>query len=163
MTKVFVNNFKEATAILTNRNFAQSLYDESSIIMKDVILTSEGDSHIKRRKAEYHLFRKEISRNYEQLDFPKILKPLIDHSLSKGSADLVELGYLVTMNVTADIAGIDVPKDFIKTRNLLKLVKIFSEGATLVHSLKDKKIIRQQVLDALDEFDREFYLSLIHI
>ena len=162
MTKVFVNNYQEATAILTNRDFAQSLYDESSIIMKDVILTSEGDSHIKRRKAEYHLFRKEISRNYEQLDFPKILKPLIDHSFSKGSADLVELGYLVTMNVTADISGIDVPKDFIKTRNLLKLVRIFSEGATLVHSLKDKKIIRKQVLDALDEFDREFYSSSLN-
>ena len=79
MTKVFVNNYQEATAILTNRDFAQSLYDESSIIMKDVILTSEGDSHIKRRKAEYHLFRKEISRNYEQLDFPKNIKPLINN------------------------------------------------------------------------------------
>ena len=67
----------------------------------------------------------------------------IDESFSKGSTDLVELGYLVTMNVTADISGIDVPKDFAKTRNLLKLVKIFSEGATLVHSLKNKKIIRQ--------------------
>ena len=157
MTQVFVNNYREATTILTNRDFAQSLYDESSIIMQDVILTSEGDSHINRRKTEFHLFRKEISRNYEQVDFPNILKPIIDDSFSKGSTDLVELGYLVTMNVTADISGIDVPKDFAKTRNLLKLVKIFSEGATLVHSLKDKKIIRNQVLDALEEFDKEFY------
>ena len=61
------------------------------------------------------------------------------------------------MNVTADISGIDVPKDFAKTRNLLKLVKIFSEGATLVHSLKNKKLIRKQVLDALEVFDKEFY------
>ena len=157
MTKVFVNNYREATTILTNRDFAQSLYDESSIIMQDVILTSEGDSHINRRKTEFHLFRKEISRNYEQVDFPNILKPIIDDSFSKGSTDLVELGYLVTMNVTADISGIDVPKDFVKTRNLLKLVKIFSEGATLVHSLKNKKLIRKQVLDALEVFDKEFY------
>ena len=159
MTKVFVNNYPEATAILTNRDFAQSLYDESSVIMQDVILTSEGDPHINRRKTEYHLFRKEISRNYEQVDFPKILKPIIDDSFSNGRSDLVELGYLFTMNVTADISGIDVPKDFIKTRNLLKLVKIFSEGATLVHSLKDKTIIRNQVIDALEVFDKEFYSS----
>ena len=159
MTEVIVNNYKEATAILTNRDFAQSLYDESPEIMQDVILTSEGNTHINRRKIEYHLFRKDISRNYEHVDFFKILKPIINEAYTNGSSDLVELSYLVTMNVTADISGIDVPKDFIKTRKLLKLVKIFSEGATLVHSLKDKTIIRNQVLDALEVFDREFYSS----
>ena len=97
MAQVFVNNYQEATTILTNRDFAQSLYDDSSIIMKDVILTSDGDSHINRRKTEFHLFRKEISRNYEQVNFPKILKPIIDDSFAKGSTDLVELGYLVTI------------------------------------------------------------------
>ena len=163
MAQVLVNNYKEATAILTNRDFAQSLYDESSIIMQDVILTSEGDSHINRRKTEFHLFRKEISRNYEQVDFPKILKPIIDDAVSNGSSNLVELGYLVTMNVTADISGIDMPENnFLKTRNLLRLVKIFSEGATLVHSLKNKKKIRQQVLDALEVFDKEFYSSSLN-
>ena len=163
MAQVLVNNYKEATAILTNRDFAQSLYDESSIIMQDVILTSEGDSHINRRKTEFHLFRKEISRNYEQVDFPKILKPIIDDAVSNGSSNLVELGYLVTMNVTADISGIDIPENkFLKTRNLLRLVKIFSEGATLVHSLKNKKKIRQQVLDALEVFDKEFYSSSLN-
>lgn len=163
MAQVLVNNYKEATAILTNRDFAQSLYDESSIIMQDVILTSEGDSHINRRKTEFHLFRKEISRNYEQVDFPKILKPIIDDAVSNGSSNLVELGYLVTMNVTADISGIDMSENnFLKTRNLLRLVKIFSEGATLVHSLKNKKKIRQQVLDALEVFDKEFYSSSLN-
>jgi len=163
MAQVLVNNYKEATAILTNRDFAQSLYDESSIIMQDVILTSEGDSHINRRKTEFHVFRKEISRNYEQVDFPKILKPIIDDAVSNGSSNLVELGYLVTMNVTADISGIDMSENnFLKTRNLLRLVKIFSEGATLVHSLKNKKKIRQQVLDALEVFDKEFYSSSLN-
>ena len=40
MAEVIVNNYKEATAILTNRDFAQSLYDESPEIMQDVILLS---------------------------------------------------------------------------------------------------------------------------
>lgn len=139
MAELVVNNYKEATAILTNRDFGQSLYDESSIIMQDVLLTSEGDSHISRRKTEFHLFKKKISRNYEQVDFPRILKPIINEAVSNGSSNLVELGYLVTMNVTADISGIDIPENnFLKTRKLLSLVKIFSEGATLVHSLKNK-------------------------
>ena len=101
MAELVVNNYKEATAILTNRDFGQSLYDESSIIMQDVLLTSEGDSHISRRKTEFHLFKKKISRNYEQVDFPRILKPIINEAVSNGSSNLVELGYLVTMNVTA--------------------------------------------------------------
>ena len=163
MAELVVNNYKEATAILTNRDFGQSLYDESSIIMQDVLLTSEGDSHISRRKTEFHLFKKKISRNYEQVDFPRILKPIINEAVSNGSSNLVELGYLVTMNVTADISGIDIPENnFLKTRKLLSLVKIFSEGATLVHSLKNKNKIRQLVLDALEVFDKEFYSNSLN-
>ena len=67
---------------------------------------------------------------------------------ANGQADLVELGYRVTMNVTADAAGIDRPENRAEeTQRLLEMVKIFSEGATLVHSLKDKEAVRKQVLE----------------
>ena len=85
MAELVVNNYKEATAILTNRDFGQSLYDESSIIMQDVLLTSEGDSHISRRKTEFHLFKKKISRNYEQVDFPRILSLLLMKQFQMGA------------------------------------------------------------------------------
>jgi len=158
MESVEVKGYNDAFTTLTHRDLAQSLYDESAIIMQEVILTIDGNDHVKRRKTEFHLFRKDISRNYEQVDFPKILDPILDEAVSKGSSNLVELGYLVTMNVTADIAGIDRPeKTDSETKKLLELVKIFSEGATLVHSLKDKEKIRQQVLVALESFDGDFY------
>ena len=63
MNKVFVNNYREATTILTNRDFAQSLYDDSSIIMKDVILTSDAESQKNSRKQEFQLIIKKISSN----------------------------------------------------------------------------------------------------
>ncbi|SVE11133.1 uncharacterized protein METZ01_LOCUS463987, partial [marine metagenome] len=136
MESLEVKGYNDAFTTLTHRDLAQSLYDESAIIMQEVILTIDGNDHVKRRKTEFHLFRKDISRNYEQVDFPMILDPILDEAFSKGSSNLVELGYLVTMNVTADIAGIDRPeKTDSETKKLLELVKIFSEGATLVHSL----------------------------
>ena len=64
------------------------------------------------------------------------------------------------MNVTADIAGIDRPlKSKTETENLLRLVKIFSEGATLVHSLKNKEIIKKKVFQSFKDFDKVFYMS----
>ena len=61
------------------------------------------------------------------------------------------------MNVTADIAGIDRPlKSKNETENLLRLVKIFSEGATLVHSLKNKEIIKKRFSNPLKNLIKTF-------
>ena len=89
MESVEVKGYNEAFTTLTHRDLAQSLYDESAIIMQKVILTIDGNDHVKRRKTEFHLFRKDISRNYEQVDFPKILDPILDDAVSKGSSNLV--------------------------------------------------------------------------
>ena len=157
MESFTVQNYKDAFRTLTHKDLAQSLYDEGGIIMKEVILTLEGDAHAQRRKTEFHVFRKEISRLYETIEFPKILNPILDEAKANGQADLVELGYRVTMNVTADVAGIDRPENRAEeTQRLLAMVKIFSEGATLVHSLKDKEAVRKQVLEALEDFDQQF-------
>ena len=160
MESTKVIGYRDAFQTLTNRDLAQSLYDESAIIMQDVILTTDGNEHVKRRKTEFHVFRKEISKKYEKYDFPNILNPILDEAAFKGNANLVELGHIVTMNVTADIAGIDRPlKSKNETENLLRLVKIFSEGATLVHSLKNKEIIKKKVFQSFKEFDKDFYIS----
>jgi cytochrome P450 len=162
MESLTIQGYRDAFRTLTHRDLAQSLYDEGGIIMKEVILTLEGEDHAQRRKAEFHVFRKEISRHYEAVEFPNILNPILDEVEAAGSADLVELGYRVTMNVTADVAGIDRPENTAKeTQHLLEMVKVFSEGATLVHSLKDKEAVRQQVLEVLEVFDADFLQASI--
>ena len=66
MESTKVIGYRDAFQTLTNRDLAQSLYDESAIIMQDVILTTDGNEHVKRRKTEFHVFRKEISKKYEK-------------------------------------------------------------------------------------------------
>ena len=71
---------------------------------------------------------------------------------------LMELGYAITMNLTADFAGVDRPRgDAEETSRLLRLTATFSEGATLVHSTRDKEVVRAEVRAALQEFDATFY------
>ena len=50
MESIKVIGYRDAFQTLTNRDLAQSLYDESAIIMQDVILTTDGNEHVKRRK-----------------------------------------------------------------------------------------------------------------
>jgi cytochrome P450 len=70
---------------------------------------------------------------------------------------LIDLGYRVTMNITADFAGVDRPdRSAAETADLRRLVGIFSEGATLVHSTRDKAEVRAEVRAALDEFGPRF-------
>ncbi len=61
------------------------------------------------------------------------------------------------MNITADFAGIDRPeRSAAETAELRRLVAIFSEGATLVHSTRDKDEVRSEVRDALAVFGPRF-------
>ena len=87
MESTKVIGYRDAFQTLTNRDLAQSLYDESAIIMQDVILTTDGNEHVKRRKTEFHVFRKEISRKYEKYDFPNILNPILDEAAFKGNKE----------------------------------------------------------------------------
>lgn len=150
-------DYEEASKALRDLNLAQSLYDEGAVIMQDVLLTLHGDAHRARRTLEFRVFRRDFFRYYETEVFPRTLAETLAPYLAKGRADLMELGYRVTMNLTADFAGIDPPeRSAAETERLLRLVMTFSEGATLVHSTRDKEQVRAEVRAALGEFDREF-------
>ncbi len=82
------------------------------------------------------------------------LRPFIE----RGTADLVQIGYRAAMNLTAQIAGIDIdPADERRTDQLYAIVKKFSEGGTLMHSTRDKDQVRAEVADAVEQFRHEFY------
>ena len=130
--------------------------------MEGVLLTLHGRPHRERRNLEFRVFRRGFFRYYEQEVFPSVLQEVLTPYLETGAADLVELGYRVTMNLTADFAGIDRPaKTVEETESLFSLVKTFSEGATLVHSTRDKEEVRREVRQALVKFDNDFLKSSI--
>jgi len=157
MKEVLVSTVEEVSEILRSPNLAQALYDEGAVIMDRVLLTLHGEEHRKRRMLEFRVFRRDFFRYYETEVFPRTLNETMAVALAAGKADLVDLGYRVTMNLTADFAGIDRPRrNAEETRELLDQVITFSEGATLVHSTRNKEDVRREVRDALRRFDDAF-------
>jgi cytochrome P450 len=157
MTTITLNRIPDALAALRNEHLAQSLYDEGKVIMDGTLLTLHGEQHRLRRRLELRVFRRSFFAYYEKEVFPAALAEVLGPAVVAGGCDLVEFGYRITMNLTADFAGIDRPaKTAEETSALLRLVMIFSEGATLVHSTRDKDAVRAEVREALVELDRLF-------
>ena len=153
-----VSGYEAASDTLRNQQLAQSMYDEGAVIMADVVLVLHGAPHRARRLLELRVFRRDFFRYYEQEVFPATLKQTMAQHALRGHADLMELGLGITMNLTADFAGIDRPRgDAEETERLLRLVGIFGEGAILVHSTRDKDTVRAEVRAALAEFDAHVY------
>jgi cytochrome P450 len=153
-----LSSFEDAAAALREPGLAQALYDEGKVVMDRVLLTLHGDEHRARRLLEFRVFRRDFFRYYEHEVFPRTLRETLAPFLEEGRLDLVQFGYRVTVNLTADFAGIDRPeKSPAETQALLGLIKTFSEGATLVHSKRDREEVRREVRAALAEFERRFF------
>ena len=153
-----VQGYKDALECLREQQLAQSLYDEGAVIMADVLLVLHGAEHRARRLLELKVFRRDFFRYYEQEVFPATLAQTIAPFVAAGAADLVDVGYRVTLNLTADFAGIDRPlRTTQETEHLRALVMSFSEGATLVHSTRNKEEVRAEVREALRDFEHSFY------
>ena len=157
MKTVNISAYPDAQDALRNGDLAQALYEQGGVVMDDTLISLHGAEHHKRRVTEFAVFGRGFFRYYEKEVFPPTLERTLAPYLEAGRADLVEFGYRVTMNLTADFAGIDRPRqDVDETERLLRLVKCFSEGATLVHSTRDHEEVRAEVRDALEEFDEAF-------
>lgn len=157
MKEIHLSTVADIAEALRHPDLAQALYDEGAVIMDQVLLTLHGAAHRQRRLLEFRVFRRDFFRFYETEVFPRTLEETMQAALAAGRADIVDLGYRVTMNLTADFAGIDRPRrDEAETRDLLDLVLTFSEGATLVHSTRDREEVRREVRAALTRFDAQF-------
>lgn len=157
LAQVKLTSYADAMAALKHPQLVQALYDAGSSVMGDALITLHGDAHAQRRVVEFAVFKRRFFREYQSNEFPELLSRVLKPYLAQGEADLVELGYRVTMNLTADLAGVDRPRgDVEETQALLGLVKTFSTGATLAHSTLDHDEVNGRVLAALDQFSDQF-------
>jgi len=157
MTPITIAGFRDCDNALRQPSLKQSLYDRGAVVMRDTLLTLHGEQHQERRRLEVRVFRRNFFRYYEHEVFPATLAETLEPAVATGGCDLIQFGYRVTINLTADFAGIDRPEHTVEeTETLLKMVKTFSEGATLVHSLRDHAEVTAEVEDALVRFDARF-------
>lgn len=152
-----IRDYRGAARALLHPHLVQALYDEGRVVMADVLLTLHGEAHRRRRLTELAVFQRGFLRHYERAVFPDTLAATLEPAVAAGRLELVELGYRVVMNLTADFAGIDRPERTpAETEALLALVRTFSEGATLVHSKRNRAEVRAEVEAAMAVFEHRF-------
>lgn len=152
MASLKLTSFLEVQEALCNPQLCQSLYEESDILMKDVLLTLHGKDHRRRRQSELKLFTRSATNDYENKTFSNLLDQMVNQIIEAKDFDLVEFGYLATTQLTSDFAGVDSEDQDIQ--KLIEIVKRFSEGATIAHSTREKNTVRQNLKIARDSFLR---------
>lgn len=152
-----LTSFRDCEAALRNRDLKQALYDAGKVVMDGVLLTLHGEEHARRRTVEVRVFRRNFFNYYEKEVFPQTLAETIAPFVAAGGGDLIRIGYRLTVNLTADFAGIDRPaRTAEETERLIVLTKKLSEGATMVHSTRDPDELNAEVAAALAALDAEF-------
>jgi cytochrome P450 len=152
-----LSHYRACEAALRSPHLKQALYDAGAVVMEGTLLTLHGPDHAVRRAVEVRVFRRNFLRHYAREIFPRTLEDTLAPYLVAGGADLIELGYRATANLTADFAGIDRPdRSAEESEALIALVRTFSEGATMVHSRRDPADLEAAVRAALDVFDARF-------
>lgn len=152
-----LESFRDCETALRNRDLKQALYDAGKVVMDGVLLTLHGEAHARRRTVEVRVFRRNFFNYYEKEVFPQTLAETIAPYVAAGCGDLIQIGYRLTVNLTADFAGIDRPdRSAQETERLIALTKKLSEGATMVHSTRDPDELNAEVAAALAALDTEF-------
>ena len=132
------------------------------MVTADTILDLHGDEHRERRRVENRLFRREVFSYWEHQVLGATIEATLQPFIDAGRGDLAQIGYRSALALTALIAGIDHnPADVDATERLYAIVKKFSEGATIMHSTRDKDVVRAEVQAALAMFEAEWFTRSI--
>ncbi len=158
MASIVVSGYQLANETLRMADLRQALYDEGAILMDKVLVNLHGQEHRQRRNIETKVFRRDFFQWYETQVFPQTLKETLAPYLASGKTDLVDFGFRVMMNLTADFSGVDRPlRTPEETAQLLHILRTFGKAATLGQALGDKEAIKAEIQQAMDEFDQVFF------
>jgi len=158
MALVTIDTYKEAEEALKRTDLRQALYDEGAILMRKVLVNLHGDEHLTRKRVVTKVLRPAFFLHYEKNVFGPTLAQTLAPYVAVGKADMVEFGYRVMVNLTADFAGIDrTEKSTAETDTIVMLLRTFGKAATLGQALGDRASIRADIQRALDAFDSGFF------
>ena len=156
--KIRLTSWSQVREAFRSKELRQAGYSEGAVVMSDTLLDLHGKAHRERRRIENRLFRREIFSYWEHEVLGKTIDVTLNPFVQSKQGDLSVIGYRCAMNLTATIAGIDQdPSDTKQTETLYGIVRKFSEGATLLHSTRNKDEVRQEVKEAMEHFAKDFF------
>ncbi|MBD30064.1 MAG: cytochrome P450 [Acidimicrobiaceae bacterium] len=156
--KIRLTTWLQVREAFRSKELRQAGYSEGAVVMSDTLLDLHGKAHRERRRIENRLFRREIFSYWEHEILGRTINVTLNPFIKSRKGDLSVIGYRCAMNLTATIAGIDQnPSEAKQTETLYAIVKKFSEGATLLHSTRNKDEVRSEVKEAMAQFAKDFY------
>ncbi len=157
---ITLTSWTQVRDTLRAKEMRQAGYSEGAVVTADTLLDLHGVEHRERRRLENRLFRRETFDYWEHQVLGSTIDVTLRPFVEAGRGDLAQIGYRSAMNLTATIAGVDHdPADGDATERLYGIVKKFSEGATIMHSTRDKDVVRGEVRQAMSQFDRDVFRS----
>ena len=157
-TTIELREWAQVRDSLRAKELRQAGYTQGAAVMADCLLDLHGPEHRERRRLENRLFRREIFSHWEHEVLGNTIQATLGPFVDAGRGDLAQIGYRSAISLTATIAGIDHdPTDAEATEYLYGIVKKFSEGATVMHSTRDKDEVMAEVQSAMRRFDVEVY------
>jgi cytochrome P450 len=159
VNQVTLSRFEDVEAAFRHPELRQALYDEGAVVTADTLLALHGEAHLARRRLEARVLKQDVFREYEREVVPHAIADALAACVRERRIDAVAFGRRASFHLTARITGIDVAPD--QHADLLRLVTKFGEGATLVHSMRDKEAVRAEVRAALEELDAKFLRAAI--
>jgi cytochrome P450 len=158
-----IKTFQAASALLRRTDLNQALYDEASTLLGGAVINLHGEAHRARRREELKIFRKDFFCYYEKEILSRELEETLAPYVAAGEADLVDLGYRMMLNLTADFAGVDRPgRSREASEQLCALLKTFSLAPMLDQStLGDIRGHKARLGTAIETFNRDYLLPSI--
>lgn len=164
-TEITLTSYAEVREALRNSDLVRSLdwaKFERGNILEGVVLVLEGSEHRERRRVENALFRRDNLANFESAVFPRIIQETLDTFSPLEGEDLVSIGALMSVALSARVAGIDIEETSVEERlELVEYVHTFAEGLSIDAARTDVDRVRERVQQGLKEFgDRYLRASL---
>lgn len=155
------DTYADVAAALANQDLTRSIdvdrYERNSIL-ENVLMMLSGAEHRSRRRVENSLFRRETLEAYERRLFPEIIDRTLDLLIQGGRADLLNIGALLTVGLSAKTAGVDIDPSSIEQRlTLVRLLRVFARGIAIDAGTEEVEVVKGDVREALDEFESDFY------
>jgi cytochrome P450 len=159
---IVISSFAEAREVYRERDLRQGLYDAGAVVMDGVLVNLHGDEHKQRRRIENRTFRRATFDHYEKDLFPGVVERTLAPHAANGGTDLVSFGHELMLSLAAVTAGVDRPVgDAEETTRLHQYVKYFIEGATLVHSNRDRQERSAIIAEQLQRWRADFLAGSI--
>jgi cytochrome P450 len=151
--ELVLTSHTDVKAALARWDLTRNIDDErfaQGNILERVIMMLNDSEHRDRRGLENSIFRRSTLVFYENELFPKEIDHTLDRVIDSGEGDLVDIGIMLSVALSARTAGVDFDVGSLEQRRVLaNMIRRLARGVSIDAATGDVEEIKRDVRDAL--------------